>query len=269
MPKLPNTDDTGRPKASLSGIGVFLNKTCTIPLVRCDFESIKTAVESREEPADPNNPPPSDDPGSPTLRTSSRKHTVINYKKFLEEYADLPPSPPKRKQEVDLKRSPSKSRLAAEKYRKTDFVTKPLNVPKPVRRRVRTSKVTPSTSADDSKDVPSTQETIMKPATTQETQEAIEALLLLGTMGMPPPPPENDVDDNKIVTTLTRTNAMYEPTCGFIAKHFRFFVFCVVNALGGKNKSVDTFPTSLVTNLFETFSYNKFVLLHYLVILPN
>ena len=187
LPKLPNVEDTGRPKASLPGIGVFLNKTCTIPLVRCDFETIKTAVESREEPADSNNPPPSGDPGSPTLRTSSRKRTVIDYKKFLEEYADLPPSSPKRKREVDLKRRPSKSRMAAEKYRKTDFVTKPLNVPKTVHRRVRTQKVTPSTSADANKDVSSTQETITKPATTQETQDAIEALLLLGTMGMPPP----------------------------------------------------------------------------------
>ena len=79
--------------------------------------------------------------------------------------------------------------MAAEKYRKTDFVTKPLNVPKPVRRRVRTPNVTSSTSADDNKNVPSTQETITKPATTQETQDVIEALLLLGTMGMPPPPP--------------------------------------------------------------------------------
>ena len=82
MPKLPNVEDTGRPNASLPGIGVFLNKTCTIPLIRCDFKTIKTAVESREEPADSNNPPPSGDPGSPTLRTSSRKRTVIDYKKI-------------------------------------------------------------------------------------------------------------------------------------------------------------------------------------------
>ena len=155
LPKLPNVEYTGCPKGSLPGIGVFLNKTCMIPLIRCDFETIKTAVESREEPADSNNPPPSGDPGSPTLRTSGHKRTVIDYKKFLEEYADLPPSPPKRKRKVDLKRRPSKSRMAAEKYRKTDFVTKPLNVPKPVRRRVRTPNVTSSTSADDNKNVPS------------------------------------------------------------------------------------------------------------------
>ena len=48
-------------------------------------------------------------------------------------------------------------------------------------------KITPSMTTDSNKDVTTGQETIMKPATTQETQDAIEALLLLGTMGMPPP----------------------------------------------------------------------------------
>ena len=147
--KPPIVEHTGRPKASLPGIGVFLNKTCMIPLVRCDFDTIKTAVESRddgtkcEDNQNPNNLPPRVYPGSPTLRTTARKHTVIDYKKFLEEFADLPPSPPKRKREIDLKRKPSKSRIAADKYRKTDFVTKPSNVPKPVCRRDRTSKVPP------------------------------------------------------------------------------------------------------------------------------
>ena len=208
-PKAPI--DTGRPKAPLPGIGVFLNKTCTIPLVRCDFDTIKTTVESRDERAeydnsqnnhDSNNPPLSVDLVSPTLRTSAHKRTVIDYKKFLEEFADLPPSPPKRKREVDLKRRPSKSRMAAEKYRKTDFVTKPTNVPKPVRRRDRTPKVAPSTSTDTNKDVSTRRETITKPATTQETEDAIEALLLLGTMGMPPPLPENDGADNEVLMPI-------------------------------------------------------------------
>ena len=110
--------------------------------------------------------------------------------KFLEEFADLPPSPPKRKRELDLKQKPSKSRIAADKYRKTDFATKPSNVPKPVRRRERIPESTPSTSTDtnNTKDVSRAQETITKPATSQETEDAIEALLLLGMMGMPPPP---------------------------------------------------------------------------------
>ena len=206
---------TGRPKASLPGIGVFLDKTCTIPLVRCDLNTIKTTVESRdggtkcEDNQNPNNPTARADLGSPTLRTSSRKRTVIDYKKFLEEFADLPPSPPKRKREIELKCKPSKSRIAADKYRKTDFATKPSNVPKPIRRRVRVPESTPSTSTDTNtkKDVSRAQETIMKPATSQETQDAIEALLLLGTMGMPPPQLEDNADDNEVLMPIRANRA--------------------------------------------------------------
>ena len=209
--KTPTVEATGHPKTSLPGIGVFLNKTCTIPLVRCDFDTIKTTVESMEEGVeldnsqnnqDFNNPPPSVDSVSPTPRTSARKRTVIDYKKFLEEFADLPPSPPKRKREVDLKRRPSKSRMAAEKYRKSDFTTKPSNVPKPVRRRDSTPKNTPGTSTNINKNVSTKQETITKPATTQETEDVIEALLLLGTMGMPPPSSENDGADNEALMPI-------------------------------------------------------------------
>ena len=209
--KTSTVEDTSRPRTSLPGIGVFLDKTCTIPLVRCDFDTIKTTVESREEIAElvnsqnkqySNNPTPSADSVLPTTRTSARKRMVINYKDFLEEFADLPPSPPKRKREVDLKRRPSKSRMAAEKYRKSDFATKPLNVPKPVRRKVSTPKSTPGTSTNISKNVSSKQETITKPATTQETEDAIEALLLLGTMGMPSPQSENDGADNEILMPI-------------------------------------------------------------------
>ena len=213
--KLPIIEDTGHPKAPLPGIGVFLNKTCTIPLVRCDFDTIKTAVESRDERAVLDNTPTSNaDPDSPTLRTSARKRTVIDYKKFLEEFADLPPSPPKRKREVDLKRRPSKSRMAADKYRKTNFGTKPSNVPKPVCRGNKTPKATPSTDTD--KNVLSTQGTITRPATTHETQDAIEALLLLGTMGTPPPQPEDNVEVNEVlmpigVNRTTEDNNVKDP----------------------------------------------------------
>ena len=31
------------------------------------------------------------------IHTSARKQTIIDYKKFLEEYADEPPSPPQKK----------------------------------------------------------------------------------------------------------------------------------------------------------------------------
>ena len=84
--KPPVVEHTGHPKASLPGIGVFLDKTCTIPLVRCDFDTIKTAVESRDEGSEikdnqnPNNPQLRADSGSPALRTSARKCMVIDYK---------------------------------------------------------------------------------------------------------------------------------------------------------------------------------------------
>ena len=209
--KTSTIEDTSRPRTSLPGIGVFLDKRCTIPLVRCDFDTIKATVESREESAELNNSQNKDSSTNPTLSadsvlpttcTSARKRTVINYKDFLEEFADLPPSPLKRKREVDLKRRPSKSRMAAEKYRKSDFTTKPLNVLKPVRRKASTPKNTPGTSTNISKSVSSKQEIITKPATTQETEDAIEALLLLGTMGMPSPQSENDGADNETLMPI-------------------------------------------------------------------
>ena len=213
-PETQSTEITGRPKASLPGIDVFLNRTCTIPLVRCEFESIKKAVEIRDKLTkkddnqnlgmkfDHSNQQPSGDTSSTMTRTSTRKRTVIDYKKFLEEYVDLPPSPPKKKCEVDLKRRPSKRRMAAEKYRKPDFVTKPLRVPKPARRKASVPpNATPSTSTNADKDESLTQGTITKPATTQETQDAIDALLLLGTIGMPPALPENP-DDNEILMPI-------------------------------------------------------------------
>ena len=47
--------------------------------------------------------------------------------------ADAPPSPPKRKTDIDLllKRRPSKEQIAAERH-KSKITTKPTSVPKPV-----------------------------------------------------------------------------------------------------------------------------------------
>ena len=46
------------------------------------------------------------------------------------------------------------------------------------------------------------QKTITKPATSQETEDAIEAPLLLRTMGMPPPQPEDTFDDNEVLMPI-------------------------------------------------------------------
>ena len=74
-------------------------------------------------------------------------------------------------------------------------MTKPSNVPKPVRGKKSCGTTLhtlqtpiPSTSTDAHTDDSSVQKTITTPATTQETQDAINALLLLGTIGVPPNP---------------------------------------------------------------------------------
>ena len=66
------------------------------------------------------------------VRTSSHPQTVMNYKQFLEEYADAPATQPRKKHEVDLKCKPSKQWIAADKFR-SKFITKPTHLPRPVR----------------------------------------------------------------------------------------------------------------------------------------
>ena len=155
-------DHAKSPQSSLPSIGVFLSKSCTIPLVWCDFEQIKKTVELQaqqdnndptegvgKQPTKPvmagnsnndknepvNTTEPVGVPNKAEVHTSNRKRTVIDYKKFLEEYADEPPSLPKKRQELDLKCKPSKSQIAAEKYNRSKFVTKPTHLPKPICRR--------------------------------------------------------------------------------------------------------------------------------------
>ena len=66
------------------------------------------------------------------VRTSNCPRTVINYKQFLEEYADAPPILPRKKREIDLKHKPSKQQIATDKFR-SKFVTKPMHLPRPIR----------------------------------------------------------------------------------------------------------------------------------------
>ena len=221
-----NDDDS---LATLLGIDVFLSKMCMIPLVRCDFDLIKQTVETQikqtkesemhkeETNTDIPNPtdkvPTSNSSVTTEVHTSSRKRTVIDYKKFLEEFADIPPFPPKKRREVDLKCRPSKSRIAAEKYKKSRFVTKPTNVPKPVCNKksggMTVQTPTPSTSTAAETDAQSPQRTITTPAMTQETQDAIDALLLLGTLGVQPNPTMNP-DDNEMLMPIGGNNIPVE-----------------------------------------------------------
>ena len=154
----------------------------------------------------------------------------------MEEYADAPLTPPRKKREIDLKRKPSKQQIAAGKFR-SKFVTKPMHLPRPVRNK--TSKKDPeasSTSTVDPQrstiDTPSTKNdpeatststvdpepstidmpvpksnTLLTPATSTETKEAIEALLMLGDM----PILENNPDDNASLVQITGTAPALQP----------------------------------------------------------
>ena len=105
---------------ALPSIGVFLSKTCTIPLIRCDFEQIKKTVEQKTMqnkgeagPSDQTQEEntctnisqdtagigiPNEGNNQPAIHTSARKRTIIDYENFLEKYADKPPSSQKRKE---------------------------------------------------------------------------------------------------------------------------------------------------------------------------
>ena len=212
---------------TLPSIKVFLSKTCTIPLIRYDFEQIKMTAEQqtmqnkgesgtsdqtkKENTCTDTSQNPSgiaiqnEGNNQPKIRTSARKRTIIDYKKFLEEYADEPPSPPKKKKEIDLKRKPSKTRITAEQYSHSKFFTKPMYVPRPVRRRKAKadSPVASGSMEGQTKTVNSTMnsKTTTVSATSRETQDAIEALLLLGN------PPEESVpglEDNEVLMPIAR-----------------------------------------------------------------
>ena len=122
----------------------------------------------------------------------------------MEEYADAPPTPPRKKREINLKCKPSKQRIAADKFR-SKFVTKPTHLPRPVRNKTfkkdsgtiskPTADPQPSTS-----DTPAPKlKTLLTPAMSAETKDAIEALLMLGDM----PTLENNPDDNASLVPIT------------------------------------------------------------------
>ena len=122
-----NSPDTATTTtAPLPKIDIFMTQHCSIPLIQCDFDSALKAVNSHNKEMHettvntvPDKKPPDEGQTdkSREVRTSSHPQTVINYKQFLEEYTDAPPTPPRKKCEVDLKRKPSKQRIAADKFR--------------------------------------------------------------------------------------------------------------------------------------------------------
>ena len=126
--------------------------------------------------------------------TSGRKRPVVDYSQYY--MSTDPPSPPKQHRKIDLKRKPSKTRIAAEKYK-----TKPLGGPRPVQKKdtysLPVSTPNPVTTIDDAK--PSTSGTITVATTVKETQTAIDALLSLGT---DLPLPGTDLDESAALVPL-------------------------------------------------------------------
>ena len=121
-----------------------------------------------------NRPPPK----KVTQRTSGRRRTKVDYTQY--ELPDDPPTPPKRKRKVDLKRKPSATRMAAEKYK-----TKSANTPRPIRTPV-SGPVTTSGEA-----VASTSRTITTPATQEETENVLKELASMDTL-----PDDDPADDD-------------------------------------------------------------------------
>ena len=150
-------------------------------------------------------------PKKVTHHTSGRKRLAVDNSQY--DTCTDPPSPPKQRRKVDLKRKPSKTRIAAGKYK-----TKPLGGPRPVRRTATHSPPArtpnPVTTTDGTK--PSTSGTITVAATAEETQTAIEALLSLGT---DLPVPNTDLDKNATLVPLAPQHiALQSSTTGTSVK---------------------------------------------------
>ena len=192
---------------------------CNIPLIRCDYDSALKAADTHHKKIKPSSvnssstptlalPKPSDEIAP--LRTSGRTRTVINYRQFLEEFADAPPSPPKRKTDIGLllNRRPSKERIAAERH-KSKNTTKLTSVPKPVYNKrprkniLSTPKIESTTKPrvpkQEAAETSTTNKTVLTPATTTETREAMEALLLLSKLPLINQVPD---DDNSVLVPV-------------------------------------------------------------------
>ena len=142
-----------------------------------------------------------------THRTSGRKRPAVDYSQY--DTSTDPPSPSKRRRKVDLKRKPSKTRIAAGKYK-----TKPLGGPRPVRKKdTHTPPAGPPNPVRTTVDTkPSTSGTITMAATADETQMAIEALL---SLGKDLPVPDTDLDENAtLVPIAPEPIALQSPTTG-------------------------------------------------------
>ena len=139
-------------------------------------------------------------PQKVTHRTSGRKRKKVDYSQY--DLTDDPPTPPKRKRKLDLKRKPSAGRIAAEKYK-----TKPANTPRPVRKPVPVHVPTTTSINTDPHPtaVASTSKTLTTPATQEETISVLQELASMDIV------PDDDPNDNDGLTLPIPTNAIQQP----------------------------------------------------------
>ena len=143
-------------------------------------------------------------PKKVTHRTSGHKRLQIDYTQF--DPSEDPPSPRKKCRKVDLKWKPSKTHIAAEKYK-----TKPLGGPRLVRNKIpvpKNSNTVILVMMTSSLVQPSTSGIITVNATEDETQTAIAALLSVGT---DLPPPDAELDENATLVLLVPQVPEAEP----------------------------------------------------------
>ena len=106
---------------------------CTVTVERLSEHTCTTDNEQTSRSADPSvsavrsgySMRVCQTPKKVTHHTSGCKRTLVDYSQY--DTSTDPPSPPKQHRKIDLKQKPSKTRMAAEKYK-----TKPLGGPRPV-----------------------------------------------------------------------------------------------------------------------------------------
>ena len=134
-------------------------------------------------------------PKKVTHWTSGQKRPQVDYTQF--DTNTEPHSPPKKRRKVDLKRRPSRTCMAAEKYK-----TKPLAGPRPVCNKLsQSSSSVPLVNLATMTEAthPSTSGIITMTATEEEMQTAIEALLSLGS---DMPAADAEIDENASLIPL-------------------------------------------------------------------
>ena len=156
---------------------VCYNWECTLKTVPCSVP-LKRIVSSADRPTKRTTCSSAYDmrthpsPKKVTQRTSGRKRAKVDYSQF-DLTTDDPPSPPKKKRTVDLKRKPSATRIAAEKFK-----NKPSNTPRLVRQRSSASApaTTTVTAPKQTSAIIRTSHTLTTPATQQETADVLKQL---------------------------------------------------------------------------------------------